>query len=122
MVVDDQCATSVEHVYAAGDMTLGPHLVQVAASKGATAGIAAAVSLCGEQGEPASPRPAPDADAQFEATVRLVHGSGIPQQTAAEETCRPGSYRGRGEGGSLLGVPRPIWRRHVRRYDLIVPE
>ncbi len=62
VVVDDQCATSVEHVYAAGDMTPGPHLVQVAASKGATAGIAAAVSLRGEQGAPTSPRPAPDAD------------------------------------------------------------
>jgi len=62
VIVDDHCATSVEHVYAAGDMTPGPHLVQVAASKGATAGIAAAISLRGDDGAPISPRPAPDAD------------------------------------------------------------
>ncbi|HWM18914.1 MAG TPA: NAD(P)/FAD-dependent oxidoreductase [Ilumatobacteraceae bacterium] len=62
VLVDDHCATSVEHVYAAGDMTPGPHLVQVAASKGATAGIAAAISLRGDDGAPISPRPAPDAD------------------------------------------------------------
>jgi len=62
VIVDDHCATSVEHVYAAGDMTPGPHLVQVAASKGATAGIAAAISLRGDGGAPTSPRPAPDAD------------------------------------------------------------
>ena len=62
VLVDDHCATSVEHVYAAGDMTPGPHLVQVAASKGATAGIAAAISLRGHDGAPRSPRPAPDAE------------------------------------------------------------
>jgi thioredoxin reductase len=60
VVVDDQCRTSVEHVYAAGDITPGPHLVQIAAAKGATAGIAAAVSLRGTPGSPLSPRPAPD--------------------------------------------------------------
>jgi thioredoxin reductase len=63
VVVDDHCSTSVEHVYAAGDMTPGPHLVQVAAAKGATAGIAAALSLRGDRGAPTSPAPAPDPDA-----------------------------------------------------------
>jgi thioredoxin reductase len=62
VLVDDHCQTSVEHVFAAGDMTPGPHLVQVAASKGAVAGIAAARSLHGENGAPRSSRPAPDSD------------------------------------------------------------
>lgn len=60
VVVDDHCRTSVDHVFAAGDMTPGPHLVQVAAAKGAIAGITAATSLRGERGAPSSPRPAPD--------------------------------------------------------------
>jgi thioredoxin reductase len=60
VLVDEQCRTSVEHVYAAGDSTPGPHLVQVAASKGAVAGIAAAMSLRGEYGSGTSSRPAPD--------------------------------------------------------------
>jgi thioredoxin reductase len=63
VIIDDECRTSVEHVYAAGDMTPGPHLVQVAASKGAVAGIAAALSLRGEHGAPLSPQPAPEPDA-----------------------------------------------------------
>jgi thioredoxin reductase len=62
VLVDDHCQTSVEHVFAAGDMTPGPHLVQVAAAKGATAGIAAALSLRGSQGAPTSSSPAPDPD------------------------------------------------------------
>ena len=63
VLVDEHGLTSVEHVYAAGDMTPGPHLVQVAAAEGAVAGIAAAMSLRGERGAPGSPRPAPDAEA-----------------------------------------------------------
>jgi thioredoxin reductase len=62
VIVDDHCRTSMDHVYAAGDMTPGPHLVQVAAAKGATAGIAAALSLRGTAGSARSPRPAPDSD------------------------------------------------------------
>ncbi len=42
VMVDCEGATSVQWVYAAGDMTPGAHLIQVAAAKGATAGIAAA--------------------------------------------------------------------------------
>lgn len=62
VAVDEEGATSIEWVYAAGDMTPGPHLVQIAAAEGARAGIAAAASLRGHTGSPMSPRPAPDAD------------------------------------------------------------
>jgi len=60
--VDDQGATSVAHVYAAGDTTPGPHLVQLAAAEGARAGIAAAMSLRGQPGSPLSAPPAPNAE------------------------------------------------------------
>jgi thioredoxin reductase len=49
VVVDKDGQTTVERVYAAGDMTPGPHLVQVAAAKGAVAGIAAAASMRGHR-------------------------------------------------------------------------
>ena len=52
--VDDEAATSVAGVYAAGDVTPGLQLVQVAAAKGATAGVACAQSLRGEGGTPDS--------------------------------------------------------------------
>ncbi|MFN2451043.1 MAG: FAD-dependent oxidoreductase, partial [Candidatus Dormibacteria bacterium] len=45
VLVDDQGRTSVVGAFAAGDMTPGPHLVQVAAAKGAVAGVACAHSL-----------------------------------------------------------------------------
>ncbi|HVM02354.1 MAG TPA: NAD(P)/FAD-dependent oxidoreductase [Acidimicrobiales bacterium] len=50
--VDHECATSVPGVYAAGDVTPGLQLIQVAAAKGATAGVACARSLRGEGGMP----------------------------------------------------------------------
>lgn len=50
--VDHEAATSVPGVYAAGDITPGLQLVQVAAAKGATAGVACARSLRGEGGMP----------------------------------------------------------------------
>ena len=50
--VDHEAATSVPGVYAAGDITPGLQLMQVAAAKGATAGVAAARSLRGEGGMP----------------------------------------------------------------------
>ena len=58
--VDDECRTSVPGVYACGDLTPGMQLVQVAAAKGAIAGISAAQSLRGSSGAPLSPDPAPD--------------------------------------------------------------
>jgi len=60
VVVDGEGATSVPGLYACGDVTPGMHLVQVAAAKGAVAGISAAQSLRGERGAPSSPVPAPD--------------------------------------------------------------
>lgn len=43
--VDLECATTVPGVYAAGDLTPGLQLIQVAAAKGAVAGVACAQSL-----------------------------------------------------------------------------
>ncbi len=60
VVVDKEGLTSVEGVYAAGDVTPGLQLVQTAAASGATAGVGAAQSFFGKQGAPTSPAPAPD--------------------------------------------------------------
>lgn len=60
VLVDDENKTSVDGLYACGDLTPGMQLIQVAASKGTVAGIAAAQSLRGQRGAPASPPPAPD--------------------------------------------------------------
>lgn len=49
IVVDSDTQTSVPGVYAAGDITPGTQLVSVAAAKGATAGIACALSLTPER-------------------------------------------------------------------------
>lgn len=68
VVVDRQGATTVPGVYAAGDLTPGLQLVQVAAASGAVAGVAAAQSLFGQAGAPTSPEPAPVDPAQAPAT------------------------------------------------------
>jgi thioredoxin reductase len=60
LAVDDNAETNVPGVYACGDVTPGMQLIQVAAAKGAVAGISAAQSLRGTRGAPASPPPAPD--------------------------------------------------------------
>ncbi len=60
VVVDAEGQTSVQGVYAAGDLTPGLQLVQVAASSGAVAGVGAAQSLFGTPGAPSSPTPAPE--------------------------------------------------------------
>lgn len=52
--------TSVEHVYAAGDITPGEQLVQTASAEGAVAGIACAMSLRGATTAPGAPAPGPD--------------------------------------------------------------
>lgn len=59
VAVDEQGATSVPGVYAAGDLVPGLQLVSVAAASGVVAGVAAAQSLFGEPGAPTSPQPAP---------------------------------------------------------------
>ncbi|HVL81150.1 MAG TPA: NAD(P)/FAD-dependent oxidoreductase [Actinomycetota bacterium] len=58
--IDEQGLTCIPGVYAAGDVTPGLQLVQVAAAQGTAAGVACAQSLRGELGAPTSPRPAPD--------------------------------------------------------------
>ena len=63
LVVDDEGRTSVEGVYAAGDVTPGLQLAAVAAGTGTVAGVACAASLRGEPGASSSPDPAPDPEA-----------------------------------------------------------
>ncbi|MCA1832507.1 MAG: NAD(P)/FAD-dependent oxidoreductase [Mycobacteriales bacterium] len=65
VVVDDAQQTTVPGVYAAGDLTPGIQLVQVATAKGTIAGVQCAQSLRGEPGAPRSPEPAPDYDAEL---------------------------------------------------------
>jgi thioredoxin reductase len=64
--IDNSGRTSVEGVFAAGDVVPGLQLVQVAAAQGVAAGVAAALSLHGEPGSPLSPPAAPDAEAEVE--------------------------------------------------------
>lgn len=66
VVVDADGRTSVPGVFAAGDVTPGMQLVQVAAAQGVVAGVTAALSLHGERGSPLSPPPAPDAPGEVE--------------------------------------------------------
>ena len=63
--VDDQCATTVPGVFAAGDVTPGIQLVQVAAAKGTIAGVSCAISLQGEPSFAGAPDPAPDVEAEI---------------------------------------------------------
>ena len=58
--VDHDQQTTVTGVYAAGDISPGPHLIQVAAAQGAIAGLAAAQSMRGEAAAAGAPTPAPD--------------------------------------------------------------
>jgi thioredoxin reductase len=69
VVVDEDGAATAPNVYAAGDMTPGPHLVQIAAADGARAGIQAALSLRGQTGSPMSPAPAPNPEDVLDAAA-----------------------------------------------------
>ncbi|MDQ1714598.1 MAG: hypothetical protein QOC60_543 [Frankiaceae bacterium] len=60
VVVDRDGVTTVDGVYAAGDLTAGYQLVQRAAASGTVAGVSAALSLTGEQAAPTAPPTAPD--------------------------------------------------------------
>jgi thioredoxin reductase len=62
--VDEHGLTSVPNVYAAGDLTPGEQLIQVAAAEGAIAGIACAMSLRGSVPRGPAPPPGPDPDAE----------------------------------------------------------
>ena len=59
VIVDGKGKTSVEHVYAVGDITPGEQLVQAAAAQGAIAGIDCALSLKGAPRVPGAPAPGP---------------------------------------------------------------
>jgi thioredoxin reductase len=65
ITVDDECRTTVAGVYAAGDVTPGIQLVQVAAAKGTIAGVTCAISLRGEPAAPGAPEPGPDVEAEL---------------------------------------------------------
>jgi thioredoxin reductase len=60
VIVDREGQTTVAGIYAAGDLTPGLQLVQVAAASGAVAGVGAAQSFFGTSGAPTSPEPAPE--------------------------------------------------------------
>ncbi|MDQ1704364.1 MAG: hypothetical protein QOF18_730 [Frankiaceae bacterium] len=64
--IDADGRTTRPGVFAAGDLTPGIQLVQVAAAQGTVAGIGAALSLQGEPGSPLSPPPAPDGPREVE--------------------------------------------------------
>jgi thioredoxin reductase len=59
VVVDDEGRTTVEGVYAAGDLTPGLQLVSTASASGVVAGVGVAQSFFGQKGAPTSPDPAP---------------------------------------------------------------
>ena len=66
LVVDANGATTVPGVFAAGDVTPGLQLVQVAAGSGATAGVGCALSL---ENDPRTPPPLPpDVEDQIQVT------------------------------------------------------
>jgi len=62
--VDDCGRTTADGVFGAGDVTPGIQLVQVAAAKGAIAGVTCALSLAGEPQLTEAPAPGPDADSE----------------------------------------------------------
>jgi thioredoxin reductase len=65
LLVDSEGQTTIEGLYAAGDITPGIQLVSVAVGKGAIAGVACATSLRGQRGAPGSPTPAPDPETEL---------------------------------------------------------
>ena len=66
--VGEHGETSVDGIYAAGDITPGEQLVQAATSEGAIAGIACAMSLRGDPAPDGAPDPGPDPEAELEAS------------------------------------------------------
>ena len=70
--VDEHGRTSVEGVYAVGDVTPGEQLVQVAAAAGAIAGIACAMSLREIESASNAPMPGPDPDEELESATETL--------------------------------------------------
>jgi thioredoxin reductase len=67
LLVNNEGQTTLEGLYAAGDITPGIQLISVAVGKGAIAGVACATSLHGQRGAPTSPTPAPDPQTELRA-------------------------------------------------------
>lgn len=65
--VGDHGETTIDHVYAAGDITPGEQLVSVASAEGVVAGIACAMSLRGTATAPGAPDPGPDPEKELAA-------------------------------------------------------
>ena len=66
VITDEHGLSSVDGVYAAGDITPGEQLIQTAAAEGAVAGIACAMSLRGEYPPPRLPERGPDPEQELE--------------------------------------------------------
>ena len=66
VTTDDHGLTSVDGVYAAGDITPGEQLIQTATAEGAVAGIACAMSLRGEYPPPRVPKRGPNPEQELE--------------------------------------------------------
>jgi thioredoxin reductase len=66
--VDGDAMTSTEGVYAAGDVTPGEQLIQVAAAQGTIAGIKCAMSLRGVSSASNAPHPGPDPEEELTAS------------------------------------------------------
>lgn len=65
VTVGEHGDTTIEHVYAAGDITPGEQLVAVASAEGVIAGIACAMSLRGTKTAPGAPDPGPDPETEL---------------------------------------------------------
>ena len=66
VTIDEKGRTTVEGVYAVGDVTPGEQLIQIAAAHGALAGIACAMSLRGSPTPSDAPDPGPDPETELE--------------------------------------------------------
>lgn len=71
-------------LYAAGDLTPGTQLVQVAAAKGAVAGVSAAQSLRGEPGAPRRAAPAPDPVTEIYGDDDSIDGGSLGDPSAED--------------------------------------
>ncbi|MGI8407474.1 MAG: FAD-dependent oxidoreductase [Actinomycetota bacterium] len=72
VTVSDHGETSVDGVYAAGDVTPGEQMLQVAASQGLVCGIECARSLRGGSTAAGTPDPGPDPEIELERSKKLV--------------------------------------------------
>ncbi|MFN2490181.1 MAG: NAD(P)/FAD-dependent oxidoreductase [Actinomycetota bacterium] len=86
VVVGPHGDTSVQGVYAAGDVTPGEQLIQTAAAEGAIAGIACAMSLRATGSRSEAPEPGPDPRKELDAAE---HRTPIGSATSAARRPAP---------------------------------